>query len=250
MRKAALALAGIAVLFSGSAYADDLDAKKIIDKAIEAHGGAEALAKNKDKSVNAKAKMTINQMGGIEATMESFISDKKFKHVLDFSIMGMNFNEIIGYDGKEMWIVLNGKEIMSVTGKDLDPLKDMIHAEELAGLVLLKEKGIETSLIGESKLDDQELVGIRVSSKDHKDVSMYFDKKSGLLVKVENRGVDFLSKEEVAEERIMSDFKKFDGVLQPTRIVINHDGKKHVEIEFSDIKFGDKLDNSAFEKPK
>jgi outer membrane lipoprotein-sorting protein len=249
MRKA-FALAGIAVLFTCTARGEDLDAKKIIDKAIEAHGGADALAKNKDKSVTAKSKMTINQMGGIEATMESLIGDKKFRHTMDFSIMGMNFNQIICYDGKEMWIALNGKVMMTISGKDLEPIKDAIYAEELAGLVLLKEKGFEFSVVGESKLDDQELVGIRVSNKDHKDVTLHFDKKTGMLTKIESRNLDFQTSEEVAEERIMKDYKKFEGVLQPTRIVVNRDGKKFVEIEFSDMKYGDKLDDSAFEKPK
>ena len=217
MRKTLLALAGMAIVFCGSARADDKDAQKVIDKAIEAHGGADVLAKNKDKAVIAKGKMNINQMGGLEATMDSFIGDKKFKHVLDLTINGMNINQIVCYDGKEMWIALNGKVAMTIKGKDLDPLKEAIYAEELAGLALLKEKGLEFSVIGESKLGELDLIGIRVSKKDHKDVSLHFDKKTGLLAKLEYRNMDFLTGQEVNEERLMQDYKKIDGQMQPSR---------------------------------
>ena len=52
--------------------------------------------------------MNINVMGGIDATMEMFAGDKKFKQELKFSIMGMDFTQVVCYDGKEMWIALNG----------------------------------------------------------------------------------------------------------------------------------------------
>jgi hypothetical protein len=250
MRTTLFALAGLALVWCNTAHADDVDAQKVIDKAIEAHGGADVLAKNKDKAAMAKGKMTINQMGGLEATLESFVGDKKFKHILDLTVMGTNINEIVCYDGKEMWIAINGKVAMSVTGKDLDPIKDAIHAEELAGLAMLKEKGLELSVIGESKLGEQDLIGIRVSKKDHKDVNLHFDKKSGLLTKVDYRNLDFLTREEVAEERILQEYKKQDGQMQPSRIIINRDGKKFIEMEISEIKLVDKLDDSVFTKPE
>jgi len=250
MRTKLFAVAALAFVFGNSARADDTDVQKIIDKAIEAHGGADVLAKNKDKAGIAKGKMTINQMGGIDAQMESFIGDKKFKHALDFSIMGMNFNQVVGYDGKEMWITLNGKVVMTITGKDLDPIKDAIYAEQLAGLVILKEKGLELSVIGESKMGEQDLIGIRVSKKDHKDVSLHFDKKTGLLTKIVYRNLDFQSGKEVAEERILQDYKKQDGQMQPSRIILNRDGEKFVDMELTEIKLVDKLDDSVFAKPE
>jgi hypothetical protein len=249
MRKLLFPLTAFAIVFASAARADDPDPKKIVEKAIAAHGGAEALAKHKDKSESASGKMKIHMMGVIEATLESVVSDKKFKHVLQFSIMGMDFNEIVCYDGKEFWIALNGKVEMTTSGKELDSLKEAIHAEEMASLIPLIDKSVELSIIGESKLGEQELIGVRASKKDHKDVNLHFDKKTGLLVKSESRNMDFLTREEVAEEREMYDYKKIDGMLVPMRIVINRDGKKYVEIDITDVKFNDKLDDSAFAKP-
>ena len=39
----------------------------------------------------------------------------------------------------------------------------------------MKEKGYELSLIGEDKVEGKKVVGVRVSKKDQKDISLYFD---------------------------------------------------------------------------
>src|SRR5262245_37775694 len=162
MRRLVLPLVAFGVAFAAAARADDAEAKKVIDTAIKAHGGAEALAKQKDKSVILKGKININVMGGIDATMEMFAGGEKFKQELKFSIMGMDFTQIVGYDTKELWIALNGNVIQTKTGKDLDPIKETIHAERMAGLALLGDKDLQFSTIAESKVGDQEVVGIKV----------------------------------------------------------------------------------------
>ena len=55
---------------------------------------------------------------------------------------------------------------------------------------LLKEKGYELSLIGEDKVEGKKVVGVRVTKKDQKDISLFFDKETGLLAKLEYRGAD------------------------------------------------------------
>src|SRR5262249_22902988 len=249
MRRFVLPLAAVAIAFAGVARAEDAEAKKVIDKAIKAHGGADALAKIKDKSAIVKGKMNIKLMGGIDATMEMFAGDKKFKQELKFSIMGIDFHQVVGYDGKEVLIALNGNVVQTKTGKDLDPIKETIHAEEMAGLALLGDKDLEFATVGESKVGDQEVIGIKVSKKGHKDVSLFFDKKTGLLAKTESRGLDFQTNEEVNDERILHDYKKLDGIMKPTRVTMNRDGKKFLEMEITEQKYVDKLDENTFVKP-
>src|SRR5206468_1711063 len=122
-----------------------------------------------------------------------------------------DFTQTVCFDGKEMWIAVNGKVIMTIKDKDLDIVKETMQAEEVAGLVLQKEKGLELSLIGDDKVNDKPVVGVRVARKDKKDVSLFFDKETGLLAKVENRGVNFLTKAEVTQARVMSDYKEVGG---------------------------------------
>jgi hypothetical protein len=140
--------------------------------------------------------------------------------------------------------------IMTLDKKeDLEMIQEAIHAEEVAGLVLLGSKDVELAIIGDDKVGDTPVVGIRVSKKDRKDVSLFFDKKTHLLKKIENRSVDFQSRTEVADEKIMSDYKEFDGQMFPTKVLMNRDGKKYIEFEYTSHEFVDKLDDSTWKKP-
>jgi hypothetical protein len=243
--------AGIAVLGLVCSARADEEAKKVVEKAIQAHGGAEKLAKAKDKSVMMKGKLKILDPMELDATMEMWAGGKKFKQNLQLTVMGMDIMQAVAYDGKELWIAINGKVFMTLNKEDeLKAIKEMMHAEELAGLTLLGDKNIELSIIGEDKVNDVPVVGVRVSSKGYKDVSLYFDKNTGLLAKMENRALDFQTQQEVSQERIMSEYKEFEGFKRPSKVAILKEGKKFVEIEVTEVKIVDKLDDDTFEKPK
>src|SRR5262249_39783998 len=161
------------------------------------------LAKFKDKSILMKSKMKIFEPMELDATMESSVAGEKFRHVLQLNVMGMDISQTIVYDGKEMWIALNGKVIMTLNKEDdLKAIKEMIYAEKMAGMAFLGGKKVELAIIGEDKVNDTPVVGVRVSSKDHKDINLYFDKETGMLAKMNSQGLDFQTQQEVAEERI------------------------------------------------
>ena len=113
----------------------------------------------------------------------------------------------------------------------------------------LKDKGYELSLIGEDKVEGKEVVGIRVTKKRQKDVSLFFDKKTGMLAKVEHRTVATRSAMEVNEERIILEYgKNKDGIPMPKKVVVKHDGKQFLEAEVTEMKCLEKLDDSEFKK--
>ena len=251
MKAVACLACGAWLLASGPQIRADDDAKKIVEAAVKAHGGAEKLAKDKDKSVIQKGKAKIYTMGlEIDSTMEMRAGDKKFRQDIKFSIMGQDVEQVVVFDGKEMWIAVNGKVIQTLSKKeDLDWLKETVYSEEVAGLVLLGAKDIELSIIGDDKVGETPVVGVRVSKKNHKDISLYFDKKTHLLKKIENRTLEFQTRVEMAEEKIMDGYKEIDGQMRPMKVTINRDGKKFIEFEFGSIEFVDKLDDSTFKKP-
>jgi len=241
----------LALAFVTSARADD-DVKSVLEQAVKAHGGLENLSKHKDHGVIQKGKMHLSIMGmELDGTMEISASDEKFKQDFQFSIMGQDISQTVGFDGKQLWIAVNGKVVMAVDKKeDLDVIKEAIFAERAVSLALLGDKSIELSIIGEDKVGDTPVIGVRVSKKGHKDVSIYFDKATHLLKKTQFRGVDFQSRAEVEEEHIMDDYKDIGGEMQPMRVTVNKEGKKFVEIEFTEIKYVDKFEDSVFAKPK
>ena len=92
-------------------------------------------------------------------------------------------------------------------------------------------------------------MGIKVSTNGHKDINLYFDKETGLMVKMEHRTLDLQTQQEVAEERILLEYQDVGGLKTAKKVLINHDGKKYLEAEVTEVKLEDKIDDSEFGKP-
>jgi hypothetical protein len=120
-----------------------------------------------------------------------------------------------------------------------------LTVESLAPLLVGDTYKLE--LIGEAKVSDKPAVGVRVSAKGHKDISLFFDKESGLLVKTQKRTKE--AGVEVDEENFYSDFKEIDGVKLPMTLKILHDGKKFLDAKVTEAKLLEKLDDDVFAKP-
>lgn len=230
--------------------ADD-QPKDVIARAIKAHGGEEMLSKNKAGTSTGKGKMNVPGVGDIEFTQEScHMLPDKLKESIQMTVAGQNISVLTLVTGDKQYLIVNGKE-MDVDDATKEALKDVGHMLKMGKLVgLLKDKDIELSLIGEEKVEDKPAVGVRVVAKGHKDVSLWFDKKTNLLAKLEHRGSDPFTKSEVNEERIIAEYmNNKDGIPVPKKIIIKHDGKTFLELEMSDVQLLEKLDDGDFKKP-
>jgi hypothetical protein len=236
-----------ALLLTAGARAED-EAKAVIAKAIKAHGGEEA--QTKFQAGQTKAKGKIELLGGLEFTQEtSFMLPDKFKETVDMEVMGQKLHVVSVVNGTKLFIDANGQEV-PIEDKLKDVLKDAMYAMRVGRLVpLVKEKGFELASLGEVKVGDKPAVGVRVSSKGQKDISLFFDKETGLLAKVEHRTVDPMSGNEITEERIITEYTKTDGVPTPKKVTVNHDGNKFMELEILETKRLEKLEDSEFAKP-
>jgi hypothetical protein len=112
-----------------------------------------------------------------------------------------------------------------------------------------KKTGYKLSPLGEVKVHDKPAVGVRVASEGYRDVNLFFDKASGLLVKTEARTTDVQSGEEKTEEKLLSDYKETEGVQRPGKVVVLRDGKKLLTLQIDEIKAVDKFDKDFFTKP-
>jgi hypothetical protein len=248
MRKSLIAsLVGVLVLAAGARAADD-DVKAILTKAIKAHGGEEV--KSKFKAGQLKVKGKIELLGGLEFNQESaFMLPDKFKETIDMEVMGQKVHVVTVSNGKKVQIEANGKEI-PVEDKIKDVIKNTLYVMKVSQMTsLLKGKDFELSALGEVKVEGKPAVGILVKSKGHPDVSLYFNKETGLLAKVEHRTVDPMSGSEITEERIITEYGKTDGIPTPKKLLINHDGNKFMEAEVLETKQLEKIDDSEFDKP-
>ena len=225
------------------------DPKEIIAKAIKAHGGEETLAKLQAGQSRNKGKINIPGVGEAEFTQDvSYMLPDKLKDSMELQIGGQKIPVLTLVNGDKITIEANGMKIDPPEAAKT-ALKDAQQMMKVARLVaLVREKGYELSLIGEAKVEGKEAVGVRVSKKDAKEFNLFFDKKTGLLAKLEHRTADATGTE-VGEERIVLEYQKGDdGIPMPKKVLIKHDGKTFLEAEVLEAKLLEKLDDSEFKK--
>jgi outer membrane lipoprotein-sorting protein len=238
----------LVVAASGAARADEkADAKALIEKAIKAKGGEAKLAKFHAETFKGKGKF-YGMGDGVDYTGEWSV---QYPDKMRVEIKSGDFTFVRAINGDKVWVKL-GDNAQDVDDKEqVKEAKENMYAEGVASLLpLVKEKGFELAPLGEVKVDGKPAAGVRVTHKGHRDVNLFFDKDSGLLVKSETVVKDEMTggKEET-QETLYSDYKEIGGVKHPTKVVINRDGKKYVDAEMSDFEAKDKIDDKVFEKP-
>jgi hypothetical protein len=252
MQRAILTACAAALVLAVAAPAradEQADAKAILDKAIKAHGGEEALTKFKVNVIKAKGKY-YGMGAGIDYTNE-MITQRPDRLRFDFEIEvnGMQIKFVQVVNGNKGWIKF-ADQLMDMSKEQLEEAKAQLYLGQVTSLVPLRDKGYKLSTLGEVKVEGKPAVGLRVEQKDRRDVNLFFDKESGMLVKSEIKSKDpMLGDKEFNSETYYSDYRKVDGLQTPFKVIIKRDGEKFVESEVSDLKHEEKVDESTFDKP-
>jgi hypothetical protein len=233
------------LVVGGVGRADDV--KTIIEKAVQAHGGADKLGKH--KAAITKSKGTLDLLGGIDFTQEIMVQGPgKFKESMQLSIMGQNINTVSVFDGQSAWIKAAGMDV-PVTDELMKEFKEAAYQMSIGDLSGIQNKNLELSLLGEVQVEGKPAVGIKVASKGHRDISLFFDKASHMLARVDSMALDAQSGQEVAQEKIMKEYQDLNGIKVPKKVLVNRDGKKFMDVEVVEVKFVDKIDDNEFAKP-
>lgn len=237
------------VVVSGDVRAADDDAKAIIAKAIKAHGGEEYLTKNKAARMQNKGKITIPGVGETDFTQDlAYMLPDKLKDTLELTIGGQKISIVTVMNGDKLSIEAAGKAV-DVTDDIKKAMKDAQHMMTVSRMVpLLKDKSYELSIFGEAKVEDKPAIGIVVASKGKKDITLFFDKKTHLLAKIEHRTVEAGTGNEIGEERIILEYKNKDGIPFPKKVLVKHDGKTFLEAECLESTMLEAIDEAEFKK--
>lgn len=225
--------------------ADDVKVRAIIEKAIKAHGGADMLKKYKANI--AKNKGIYYGMGdGIDFTSTHWL---QLPDRMRTDVEADNFIFSQAINGDKGWRQF-GDSAEDLDKEAIAEQKEDLNARRIAHLSNLLDKEYKLSALADAKVGDRPAVGVRVERKGFRDVSLYFDKENGRLLKSERRAKNLMmGGEEFTEETLYQDYRKVDAVLIAHQIIVNHDGKKIVESKVKEIKLYEKLDDKDFAKP-
>jgi hypothetical protein len=163
--------------------------------------------------------------------------------------------EIVGvftvvFDGKQGWVNSMGS-VAAMDDEKIAEQKENTYANNLTMLLPLKNKDVTLAAAGEAMVDGKATIRIKASSKDHRDVTLSFDKQTHLLAKSEATvKADEQGGKEVKQEITYSAYDEAAGIKLPKKYVVTRDGEKFVEAEMTDMATVDKHDKGTFGKPE
>jgi hypothetical protein len=222
----------------------------LVNKAIKAVGSEAKLKKLKSATMTMKGNVSENGKE-LTVTMEISVQDlDKYRVDAMASGMGMMESGLLIFNGDKGWLKVQNK-IEKAPEEMLSVVKADFHALRLAQmLVPLKDKAYKLSSLGEVKVSGKPAVGLKVTRKGYADVDIYFDRKTHLPVKCKVLVAERKGQAEVPHEYLFSEVKKISGLKHFTKIVVNRDGKKLMELELSAVRPEDKLEANLFAKPE
>lgn len=235
---------------AGSRAADDRpEARAVVDRALKAMGGEAKLARFRAATWNA-----TGAYHGVGPTVDYrglWIVHPPYRVRISITgdSRGQKFTRLLVINGDKGWVKLN--DSLEV----LDPAtlleeRERLHANWVASLLPLKSKEFELSLLEEKRIGDRIASGVKVVHSGHRDVSLYFDKQSGLLLQSESRIKDPRGTRDVVQEVRYSDYREVQGLLRAWKIVVSWDQKKQAEAVLSDYQALEKAEDSDFSKPE
>jgi len=231
--------------------ADDADkeVRAVVEKAIKAHGGADKLAKFKGAVVKGKGSADIGGMNVEYTSTTTLQLPDRMRLDVDLDVNGMKITFTQVLNGHKGWIKLLDKT-KEMEKDHVAEAREQAHAAWVATLAPLTDKEFKLGSLGESKIDGKEAIGVQVARKDRRDVNLFFDKKSGMLLKSEFRTKDLLGDgKEFTAETFYSDYKEIDGAQHAMKQTQKRDGKDFGKNEISEIEKKDKFEDSVFAKP-
>jgi hypothetical protein len=225
------------------------DARAIVEKAVQAHGGAKQLARLDAVRTSAEGKLGADN-AAVDFTFDTvWQAPDRLRNVLHMTAGTQKLSLLQVLDGDRGWGTANGLTA-PLDEKHLGEVKLQAHVRRLLRLTpLLEDKAYSLTALDEVAVNDRPALGVKVGARGQPDVRLYFDKETGLLVKIERPALDDMTMKEVRQEQFLSDFRDRDGLKTETKQVWHRDGKKVLEMTFTEVKYPEKIDAAEFADP-
>src|SRR5262245_26680190 len=245
----------VVFLFRSSIAAEGQVAE-VLDKAIEAIGGSETLAKFKAACWETNEKSYGPDGTGTFAAEYARQGSEQFHRSMKFALDDGRVTNALVINGAEGWVRNRLGAVVAITERTslAEAKTNSIYLSWITTLIPLKGKEFKLSSGGELKLGDRVASCLLISHDGYHDVLLCFDKETGLLARSERPiKVQSGSPQEIGkvliEEKLYTDYQTTDGVRWARRIITKIDGKVRNETEVLEFKFHEKLDDAVFAKP-
>jgi hypothetical protein len=239
----------LAAGFLTSARAGDEAAQVTIEKAIKALGGEEKLAKAEAFTWKSKGKFTIAGVDNKFASQVTVSGLDQYRSEFEGELNGNPVKRITVLKGEKGWRK-EGNQLLEMDKDQVANEKRFIYLMIVpTTLVALKSKNFAIGEASEEKVGDKPAVGIKGKGPDGKDFTIYFEKESGVPIKLVTKLTGVMG-EEFTIATSFGNYKDFDGIQKATKIESSRDGEKFLDAELTEFKVIANVEASTFDQPK
>lgn len=221
--------------------------REVVERAIQQHGGPVMLGRLRHFTRSEKGE--ISSFGtSVRATRDVIVSlpDKcRLNFELDAGTQKIAMNMAVG--GDKGWRS-GGGETKDLGKEEIEDLRGELLLNAARTLLPLQADGVELTALPVIKINKEPALGVKVASKGNAELKLWFDQKTGYLVKAERPGRE--AGLAVIREYYFSDFKELAGAKLPAKQVEHMNGRKVAEWSVTGCKTADGFPDSTFSKPQ
>jgi serine/threonine protein kinase len=220
----------------------------LVEWAVRVLGGEARLARH--RAWFRKVKGTIQADGrAVKFTGEFMADGRDRRNVrMEFDVPGEKRVVVTVLNGQKGWMRVMG-ETTELQGDQLAEELEFVHHSWVCELVpLLREDGFELTPLGQTTIEGKEAVGVKVSFPGRRDVDLYLDRRTGLLLKSRSL-LKSPDGQEVGQEHFYGQYKEFDGVQIATRVRVKQGGRQFMTFEVLDYRPLERLAGGEFVRP-
>jgi hypothetical protein len=214
---------------------DALAVEPLLDKYVQAAGGAAAIDK-----VNSRVMKGTIDFGGMSLPIDIYAKDPEKR--ISFTHMAEGDN-VTAFNGREGWLGMSGHPLREMHGSDLDGAA--IDAD-LHLATHLKHMFSETRTEETERIGDHDVYVVVGQRPDKPPIRLYFDKQSGLLVRLVRFGETALGW--LPTQIDYADYREVDGVKIPYRWTLARPSGRFT-IQVNELKQNVPVDDDKFAKP-
>jgi hypothetical protein len=220
----------------------------ILARAVQAHGGAERLSKARSDRVKIRGTLFVS---GKEAPFTGEVTvalPSRFRNVLTVNNGGRDFILIQVLNGERAWVAVDGQP-QKPDPAAVAEMRDAFYVQQIVRLApLVGDRRFTLKTLPDVQVGTRTAAVIRVQAAGRKDLTLSFDRATGLLCKTEYVISDGAGKEQ-KQEVFYGDYRDVGGYIRPLKMAVYRDGKKIMDAELTDVHYLDRVDDADFNGP-
>ncbi len=234
------------LLGASAAFADE--ARNILERAIQAHGGETHIRKSLKGHLQAQVEGK-NEGNAIKSKYEEFFDlPARYLRRVDGAGGALEIHMTAAVNDKTGWIRQGRSAPQVFPVPEPTPPEQQWYAIPYL-LLALQKNDARLTLHGAEKRDGHSLVELRAAApRLMSEVSLWFDRETGLVARARRPMPEFMRLNLIAEI-VFEKYRAIEGVRYPMHWQVTAGMNTSFTIDISTLEFLDRMDDSIFAKP-